>query len=408
MFAQFKLLVVCLAAGTYALHDHQAPVSYQGPGYGGYNAAAPGAPYRGYDAYASPPQPYSFGYDKVDEYGNRLFHSEQGDSSNAKTGSYGYRDAYGLYRRVNYVADANGFRATVDTNEPGTAPGASADVVFNAAPVVPPTPVGAAAALTTDTVDTETPHTVAMLAPMDKVDTVATVPTAPLPLGQPWEDMRTGDMLHTAKVPLAMLLAATHRVATGLPLDGLPVNTGTAADSKCCRRILETPSTLKWGYRDAYGLYRRVNYVADANGFRATVDTNEPGTAPGASADVVFNAAPVVPPTPGGAAGSAPGVASIVYGARGAAPNYSSAYNGYGRYGKAPYGGNVGAYGYGGYGGYGSYGSASGGPALCGYAYRGYAPYGQGAAGYAAGRYAPGGYGAAAGWAAGQYGYRRR
>ncbi|XP_077512831.1 uncharacterized protein LOC144124027 [Amblyomma americanum] len=246
----FKLLLVCLAAGTYALHDHQAAAPYQNPGYGGYAAAAPGAPYRGYDAYASPPQPYSFGYDNVDEYGNRLFHSEQGDANNAKTGSY--------------------------------------------------------------------------------------------------------------------------------------------------------------GYRDAYGLYRRVNYVADANGFRATVDTNEPGTAPGASADVVFNAAPVVPTTPGGTAGSATGVAAFAYGARGAAPNYSSAHNGYGRYGNAPYGGNVGAYGYGGYGGYGPYGSASSGPALGGYAYGGYAPYGQGAAGYAAGRYAPGGYGAAAGWAAGQYGYRRR
>ncbi|KAH7962142.1 hypothetical protein HPB52_014569 [Rhipicephalus sanguineus] len=90
-----------------------------------------------------PPQPYSFGYNNVDEYGNRQFHSEQGDSNNAKTGSYGYRDANGLYRRVNYVADAYGFRATVDTNEPGTAPGASADAVFNAAPVVSPVPSSA-------------------------------------------------------------------------------------------------------------------------------------------------------------------------------------------------------------------------------------------------------------------------
>ncbi|XP_077553473.1 uncharacterized protein LOC144168341 [Haemaphysalis longicornis] len=89
-----------------------------------------------------PPEPYNFGYDTVDELGNRQFHSEQGDANNAKTGSYGYTDVNGLYRRVNYVADANGFRATVDTNEPGTAPGASADVVFNAAPVVPPVPSG--------------------------------------------------------------------------------------------------------------------------------------------------------------------------------------------------------------------------------------------------------------------------
>ncbi|XP_049518683.1 cuticle protein 10.9-like, partial [Dermacentor silvarum] len=104
-----------------------------------------GAPYQGYGASSLPPQPYSFGYDTADEFGNRQFRSEQGDASNVKTGSYGYRDVNGLFRRVNYIADANGFRATVDTNEPGTAPGASADAVFNASPVVPPVPGGAAA-----------------------------------------------------------------------------------------------------------------------------------------------------------------------------------------------------------------------------------------------------------------------
>ncbi|CAN7947804.1 unnamed protein product, partial [Ixodes pacificus] len=94
-----------------------------------------------------PPQPYSFGYDNVDEYGTKLFHKETGDANNVKTGSYGYTDANGLYRRVNYVADANGFRATVETNEPGTQAGASADAVFNANPVVVgPTGPGAAGA----------------------------------------------------------------------------------------------------------------------------------------------------------------------------------------------------------------------------------------------------------------------
>lgn len=86
--------------------------------------------------YVQAPQPYSFGYDNVDEFGTKLFHKEEGDGNNAKTGSYGYQDANGLYRRVNYVADAGGFRATVDTNEPGTQAGSSADAVFNANPVV--------------------------------------------------------------------------------------------------------------------------------------------------------------------------------------------------------------------------------------------------------------------------------
>ena len=65
------------------------------------------------------PQPYSFGYDTVDEYGNKQFRQETSDASNAKTGSYGYTDANGVYRRVDYVADAAGFRATISTNEPG-------------------------------------------------------------------------------------------------------------------------------------------------------------------------------------------------------------------------------------------------------------------------------------------------
>ncbi|XP_037561020.1 translation initiation factor IF-2-like [Dermacentor silvarum] len=83
-------------------------------------------------------KPYSFGYDITDEFGTRLFHNEQSDNKNAKTGTYGYRDANGIFRTVSYVADADGYRATIDTNEPGTAPGASADAVFNANPVAAP------------------------------------------------------------------------------------------------------------------------------------------------------------------------------------------------------------------------------------------------------------------------------
>lgn len=95
-------------------------------------------------SYVQAPQPYNFGYDNVDEFGTKLFHNEEGDANNAKTGSYGYSDANGLYRRVNYVADADGFRATVETNEPGTKAGSSADAVFNANPV-DAGPAGAAA-----------------------------------------------------------------------------------------------------------------------------------------------------------------------------------------------------------------------------------------------------------------------
>lgn len=61
---------------------------------------------------------------------------ETGNANNGKSGSYGYTDANGLYRRVDYVADAYGFRASVQTNEPGTKAGPTGDAVFHVAPAV--------------------------------------------------------------------------------------------------------------------------------------------------------------------------------------------------------------------------------------------------------------------------------
>ncbi|XP_076315520.1 cuticle protein 10.9-like [Tachypleus tridentatus] len=86
----------------------------------------PGA-YGGYDGYYYP-QPYNYGYDFVDEYGNQQWKNEESDEGNRKVGSYGYRDAYGVTRQVNYVADDYGYRAQIKTNEPGTANQNPADV----------------------------------------------------------------------------------------------------------------------------------------------------------------------------------------------------------------------------------------------------------------------------------------
>ncbi|KAH6938962.1 hypothetical protein HPB50_015323 [Hyalomma asiaticum] len=76
------------------------------------------------------PQPYSFGYEISDGHGNKQVRHEESDGHNHKRGSYGFVDAHGVYRQVRYVADHNGFRATVDTNEPGVAAGYSAAAVF--------------------------------------------------------------------------------------------------------------------------------------------------------------------------------------------------------------------------------------------------------------------------------------
>ncbi|CAN7948423.1 unnamed protein product, partial [Ixodes hexagonus] len=88
-----------------------------------------------------PPQPYSFGYDNTDEFGTRLTRQETGDEFNGKTGSYSYTDPAGVHRTVKYVADAAGFRATVDTNEPGTKTSEPADASTASAAVEGPHPV---------------------------------------------------------------------------------------------------------------------------------------------------------------------------------------------------------------------------------------------------------------------------
>ncbi|GIY17741.1 uncharacterized protein CDAR_406941 [Caerostris darwini] len=73
------------------------------------------------------PSPYNFGY-AVQGHDGSQFRKEQGDGHGQVQGSYGYRDSQGILREVHYVADHNGFRAQVKTNEPGTVNKDSADV----------------------------------------------------------------------------------------------------------------------------------------------------------------------------------------------------------------------------------------------------------------------------------------
>ncbi|KFM76973.1 Cuticle protein 10.9, partial [Stegodyphus mimosarum] len=80
--------------------------------------------------------PYEFGYDMSDGNGTDQHRQEIADETGAVKGSYGYKDPLGVYRLVNYFADQNGFRAFIQTNEPGVANSGSADVVVMAE--VPP------------------------------------------------------------------------------------------------------------------------------------------------------------------------------------------------------------------------------------------------------------------------------
>lgn len=66
------------------------------------------------------PEPYSFSYTSETDDGSVSEREESQDASGTITGFYTLRDADGNARRVDYIADANGYRATITTNEIGT------------------------------------------------------------------------------------------------------------------------------------------------------------------------------------------------------------------------------------------------------------------------------------------------
>ncbi|XP_017461764.1 PREDICTED: adult-specific rigid cuticular protein 15.7-like, partial [Rhagoletis zephyria] len=95
-----------------------------------------------------PHQPYGFGYNVDDGYGNKQWRHEKSQTPHAVSGTYGYKDKNGILREVNYVADEKGFRAMIKTTEPGTAPKDPSYVKMDANPIAveyyPPSKKGGA------------------------------------------------------------------------------------------------------------------------------------------------------------------------------------------------------------------------------------------------------------------------
>ncbi|XP_037520852.1 cuticle protein 14-like [Rhipicephalus sanguineus] len=82
---------------------------------------------------------YNFGY-KERHPGGATFRQETGNPWGHKVGSYGIADADGRVRLVKYVADTNGFRVYISTNEPGTAASSPAGAGINAPVALPTAP----------------------------------------------------------------------------------------------------------------------------------------------------------------------------------------------------------------------------------------------------------------------------
>lgn len=77
----------------------------------------------------SVPTPYQYSYTSP-AIGGSSSHQETGDGHGRVSGSYTVEDEDGRSRIVEYVADEDGFRAAISTNEPGTANQNPADVTI--------------------------------------------------------------------------------------------------------------------------------------------------------------------------------------------------------------------------------------------------------------------------------------
>ncbi|XP_065302632.1 adult-specific rigid cuticular protein 15.7-like [Dermacentor albipictus] len=100
-------------------------VGYAGRGY----LAGGGGGYYGGAYEDNRPRPYSFGYVAQGADGSSS-RQEVGDGSGSVQGVYTLSTPEGGQRKVKYTADAAGFRAVVDTNEPGTQSESPADVAL--------------------------------------------------------------------------------------------------------------------------------------------------------------------------------------------------------------------------------------------------------------------------------------
>ncbi|CAN7988558.1 unnamed protein product, partial [Ixodes hexagonus] len=125
---------------------------------------------------------YKFGYKESHTSGGS-FRQEAGDAWGNKVGSYGLTDADGRVRVVKYVADGHGFRASVHTNEPGTAASHPAAAVYNAPHKV--AAVGVAVAAPVAKVAVAAPVAVAHAAPVAVAHSapVAVAHAAPVAVG---------------------------------------------------------------------------------------------------------------------------------------------------------------------------------------------------------------------------------
>ncbi|XP_054708144.1 cuticle protein-like [Uloborus diversus] len=232
------------------------------------------------------PKPYEFGYDFGDGLGMTQQRQESADGSGSVQGSYSYLDPLGVVRKVEYKADADGFKATIHSNEPGLSSHNAADAAYL---VQPPPP----AALLPK---------VAVLAPI--------VPCQPSRVtGSLNSSICTGNMSLPSVAIIFFMGFVALALAEPVPFLSNQIllespkpyefgyEFGDGFGMTQHRRESSDGSGLvqgSYGYLDPLKVYRRVEYKADANGYRAIIRSNEPGLGSHNAADATY----VVEPPP--------------------------------------------------------------------------------------------------------------
>ncbi|KAG0419428.1 hypothetical protein HPB47_004128 [Ixodes persulcatus] len=253
---------------------------------------------------------YKFGYKESHTSGGS-FRQEAGDAWGNKVGSYGLTDADGRVRVVKYVADGHGFRASVHTNEPGTAASHPAAASFDAPHKVAAVGVAVAAPVAKETSNFDRKghsHGAGGGASWQK-ETADSSGNVVGSYGLRNVDGRFRVVNYVAGD--AGFRADVQSNEPGLqgPTGGNPYSFSYDGTSTGGSFHSETgdASGIK---RGSYGLPgRTVNYVADAGGFRATVTSNEAGVDTAQSpADVTVSSGSGAPgPPPGDTPSDLPG-----------------------------------------------------------------------------------------------------
>ncbi|KAG1664347.1 Cuticle protein 16.8 [Nymphon striatum] len=203
-----------------------------------------------------PPSPYEFSYNIEDEEGNTQARQESGDDKGFMKGSYEITSVNGLRRWVEYVADGEGFRAWITTNEPGTDAQNPADVQMTV---------------------NETP--------------VLKEPTPKKEIKQAYKTIRVPIAIFCAIVGCALALypiKKAEKVDPPSPYEFSYNIEDEEGNTQARQESGDDKGFMKGSYEitSVNGLRRWVEYVADGEGFRAWITTNEPGTDAQNPADV--------------------------------------------------------------------------------------------------------------------------